>query len=328
MQNAGFFSKFIERNIFIISNDFQYFMVVFFLRIDLDFCSMYVKYNSFGFQIGAKNEKLLNQKIKPYMVIKSQDEVSKELPELQVVQKYCSLTHKQEQMTNQLLEEISEAKERQQQIVKRYRNVEEAKKQSEEMLNLDAQILMRQTFAQELADSEELLFKSESNIAKQYITKSDSGKIELLLDLLEEIFDSEEKACIFSKYKRMQQILTDAIVKRFKDIKIAYVNGEINDEQRYIETHDKFTDDPAYKVLLMSDAGAEGIDLKSCQYLIEFEPADSYLIQTQRRGRIVRASSTHKTVYVYQLIAENSYDEIALKIVNKKQNYMKDIIDA
>jgi hypothetical protein len=56
------------------------------------------------------------------------------------------------------------------------------------------------------------------------------------------------------------------------------------------------------------------------------EPADSYLIQTQRHGRIERASSNHDTVFVYQLIATNSYDEIALKIVNKKEGYHSRII--
>lgn len=69
------------------------------------------------------------------------------------------------------------------------------------------------------------------------------------------------------------------------------------------------------------------LNLESCQYLIEFEPADSFLIQTQRRGRIVRASSTHDTVYVYQLIAKESYDEIALKIVKKKKTFSDTIVE-
>jgi SNF2 family DNA or RNA helicase len=292
-----------------------------------DFRMMYVKYNSFGFATGAKNQDQLNRKIRPFMVIKSQDEVSRELPDLQVIQQYCSLTEKQKAVTIRILDEIKELKEQQQAIVKRYRSVDEARKQSKDMLTIDAQILARQTFAQELADSELLLDSSDSKMAKVYMTGSKSTKVELLLDLIDEIFESGEKVCVFSKYRRMQDILTDEIKKRFKGIKIAYVNGSITDEQRYVETQDKFTKDPNYKVLLMSDAGAEGVNLSDCQYLVEFEPADSYLVQTQRRGRIVRASSTHETVYVYQLVAEGSYDEIALKIVGKKQGFMKDIIE-
>ena len=37
-------------------------------------------------------------------------------------------------------------------------------------------------------------------------------------------------------------------------------------------------------------------------------------------------SIIHDTVYVYQLIAEKSYDEIALKIINKKERYDAQII--
>lgn len=68
------------------------------------------------------------------------------------------------------------------------------------------------------------------------------------------------------------------------------------------------------------------MNCQSAKYLIELEPADSYLIQTQRHGRIERASSNHDTVFVYQLIATDSYDEIALKIVNKKEGYHSRII--
>lgn len=68
------------------------------------------------------------------------------------------------------------------------------------------------------------------------------------------------------------------------------------------------------------------LNLSNCKYLIEMEPADSYLIQTQRRGRVERADSVHDNVFVYQLIAQDSYDEIALKVVDKKERYDSQII--
>ena len=58
-------------------------------------------------------------------------------------------------------------------------------------------------------------------MAKRYTTNSKSSKIELLLDLLDEIIDSGEKAAIFSKYRKLQPILTKAILNRFSDVKIA-----------------------------------------------------------------------------------------------------------
>ena len=56
----------------------------------------------------------------------------------------------------------------------------------------------------------------------------------------------------------MQKILTDAINKNFKDIGICYVNGSLNSEQRYDEVYNKFKNNDYYKILLLSEAGAEG----------------------------------------------------------------------
>lgn len=63
------------------------------------------------------------------------------------------------------------------------------------------------------------------------------------------------------------------------------------------------------------------VNLSQCGYLIELDLALSYAVQTQRHGRIERADSVHKTVYVYQLLTEDSYDDIQRKIVDKKENF-------
>lgn len=60
--------------------------------------------------------------------------------------------------------------------------------------------------------------------------------------------------------------------------------------------------------------------------MIEMEPAVSYAIQTQRHGRLERADSIHDNVQVFQLITENSWDEIMLKSINKKQQFDASIV--
>ena len=98
----------------------------------------------------------------------------------------------------------------------------------EELAKIEANIMMRQTFAQELADSEELLSLSDSLSAKNYISNTESNKMNLLIDLLEEILNSGEKVCIFSRFTKMQDIITNRISKEksniFKDIEIAHIN--------------------------------------------------------------------------------------------------------
>ena len=292
-----------------------------------NFSNLYLKYGGYGRVIGAKNTKQLHAKIKPYMIIKKKEEVASQLPKLVISEMYCELEKEQVDMTNILLEELNELKNKLEILEKKLTPGEFLN--NSERMQLDAGIMARQSFAQELADSELLLSESDSELAKKYVTGSKkNNKLDLLISLIEEIIESGEKVIVFSKFKRMQDVITDKIkeTKTLKDIKIAYVNGSISGDDRYDEVYTKFRDTDDYKILLCSNSGAEGLNASRCKYLIEYEPSDSYAIQTQRHGRLELADSIHDTVFVYQLIAKDSYDEIAQKIVNKKRKYDSTII--
>ena len=292
-----------------------------------DFSSLYLKYGGYGRVIEAKNTKQLHAKIKPYMIIKDKKDVAKQLPQLVVNQLYCEFEPEQLEMSNKLLDELAEMKRKLEALDKTLSPAEAL--HNEERAKLDAGIMARQAFAQELANSELLLSESESEMAKQYITGcKENHKLDLLMNLIEEIIESGEKVIVFSKFKRMQDIITKRIreTKSIKDVGIAYVNGTISGEDRYNEMYTKFRDNDAYKIMLCSDAMAEGANMSRCKYLIEYEAADSYAIQTQRHGRLERADSIHDTVFVYQLIVKDSYDEIGQKIINKKRKYDAEIV--
>ena len=76
----------------------------------------------------------------------------------------------------------------------------------------------------------------------------------------------------------------------------------------------------------MTEAGQAGVSLSKCKNLFEYVLADSYAGMTQRHGRVKRADSVSRVSNIYKIILEESYDEIALKIINKKQQYDNDII--
>lgn len=295
-----------------------------------DFNRTYVKFVGKGIVGGAKNEELLNKKISPFMIVKSKEEISKQLPKLVVVQRHCNLTSRQFAMTKNIKDELDELGRKKFKLEK---NLSDAELEtSEEYKKLDAEILMRQNFAQELADSEKLLLMSDSVTAKNYVTGSKAdNKLDLLMGLIEEIVESGEKITVFSRFAKMQEVIIDRIKflatrNPVFDFEIARVYGEMNEKNRYDEVYNKFQSNDKYKLLLMTDAGAEGFNLSKCKYLCEYEPALSFAVQTQRHGRIERADSIFDNVIVYQLIANGSWDEIAQKIVSKKENYDSAII--
>lgn len=285
------------------------------------FANKYIKYCGPGRIAGFKNVDHLQKKIAPFVIVKDKSEISDQLPVTLAMQRYCDLYPAQQEASDNILEELSELKEKE--FALRCACKTEAEvKSNPDIQKLEGQIMALQTFAQEIADSPELLNKTSSEMAKKYAIKdTKSSKLELMAELVEEIINSGEKVCIFTKFERMHDILAERISKIDKKIKIARVNGTMDDKVRYSEIYDKFRDNDEYKILLGTDAMAEGANLSKCQYLIEYDLAESYAIQTQRWGRLERADSIHQTVYIYQLICNDSWDEIQAKIVNKKEGY-------
>jgi len=315
-----------------IQKDYQDAFGIFkFIKADLwssfsKFASMYIKYAGPGRIAGFKNTDNLRHKITPFTFVKTKEEISSQLPSLVVMQRYCDLDEAVLDKTQQIFIELEELHDQEKAIRAKCKTEAEVEN-NPDLMKIEAQIMALQTFAQELADAPELLETSSSEMAKNYaVKKTTNHKLELLANLVEEILESGEKVCIFSKFRTMQPIIAERLQKIDKNLKFAFVNGSIKDEARYNEIYTKFRDTDEYKVLIATDAMAEGANLSKCKYVIEYDLADSYAIQTQRHGRVERADSIHDNVFIYQIIANDSWDTIQFKIVSKKEGYDFELI--
>ena len=292
------------------------------------FARDFLIYRSFGQIAGVKNQDVLKKRIAPYMFIKTEEQIAKQLPELMVNEMHCEMTPEMKKINTQIFNELDRLKSETSKIEKQTHG--EGLEDNEEYNTLRAQILAYQTFAQELVDDPRLFDLSDSNLLKDYICKDKtSPKLDLLLDLVDNLISNGSKVCIFTRFERMQSILQEEIENKF-NTKCAIINGSVDAKERHRQAYDLFQEDDDYMVLIATNAMSEGISLSKCNYLIEYDLADSYAMQTQRHGRVRRADSIHDTSYVYQLIMdepnEESWDIIAQKIINKKRNYDNDII--
>lgn len=288
------------------------------------FARTYIKYAGFGRVAGCKNEEHLKKKIQPYIFIKSESDVADQLPTLVVNKRYCTMPSNMFSLNTEIFEKLEEARAEadalERKLLSKSKGSPSILETDEEYLMTKGKIMAYQTFLQELVDDPRLLSSSESGMAQQYNCDDTSPKLDVLLELVDEIISAESKVCIFTKFTRMQNLLKQQLEEAFK-FKCAIVNGSMTPEERYEQAYTLFGDNDEYKVLIGTDAMAEGISLSKCNYLIEYDLADSYAKQTQRHGRIKRANSIHKTGYVYQIICEDSWDEIQEKIIAKKENY-------
>lgn len=292
-----------------------------------DFDNRFLK-KWYGRVTGSKNEEELSRIIKPHCFSRTYEQIADQLPQQTIVQMYCELTPKQIEMTKYLMELKDEATSKMEALAMRLPpNMLETNAEYQTQKGL---VSAYQTFAQELADDERLLKQSESNMAHKFITGASSSKLNLCMELVQKIIDSNEKVVIFSKYIPMQDFIIERLQK-LKDIneyswlQWSQIYGAISDQKR-AEVLDTYNNTNEQRVLLLSDAGEAGLNLSTTKYMIEFELADSAAKQTQRHGRTRRADSIHKNLFVYQLIAQESYDEIAQMIVNKKTKYSQEIL--
>lgn len=285
------------------------------------FAARHIIYSGYG-KIGSfKNVEELKNRVSPYIFTKTEEDIGDQLPKaMPPIALYCRLDTPVQQMSDTIMADLASLKEQEQMMLKRFGSKKEYDESTERM-QLEAQIMALQTFAQEIADSPELINNSPSKMAQNYVIKGTykNAKMDLLLKQVDEIIDSGEKVCIFSRFEKMQDIFEKVLHKQYPKMVIAKASGKVVDKKRFEEVYDKFRDNDACKILLASDALAEGVNLSCCKYIIEYDLAESYAVQKQRHGRIRRADSKHDMVFVYQMLAEDSYDEIAQKIVNKKE---------
>ena len=275
-----------------------------------------------------KNIPKLLQKVTPYIFLKTEEDIAAQLPEIAPTHiLWCRLDHKVQQRHDEMLADLEVLKNMQQDLLEHPPADQEAFEM--QVMSLEQQILAQRTFMQELVDMPELLNDSESNIAKKYALKGKftNPKLECLLDKVSELVTLGEKVCIFSRFERIQSYLEAAILKICPNTGIAKVHGGLSAEERYHQIYERFRDDPQCQVLIASNALAEGVSMGWCRYLIEYDLAESYAIQKQRHGRVCRADSRYKRVFIYQVVAENSYDEMAQYTVNKKQSYHNELLN-
>jgi superfamily II DNA/RNA helicase len=126
-----------------------------------------------------------------------------------------------------------------------------------------------------------------------------SSKESALVDLLSEEFDGE-KVIIYTRFAshipRLQAILTK------EGIKSVSISGSQNDKERK-KAQDQFQDlSSKVKVIIITDAGSEAINLQAASAMILFDSPWSWGRYVQLLGRMIRIGSPHPRVLAVHLV--------------------------
>lgn len=268
--------------------------------------------------IGARHLDELQSKIQKFLIMRSSEDVALELPERQNRVVKCNLDTLQERMMEAISVKKNQLKE-DRKVVLQNAALSESEKETE--VTLMAQKEQAYNAAIQFVANDPSIFRyatprkySLSYQLKKMVPESYkmSAKTEATLDLVDEIVSAGEKAIIFCHWASSARMLKDRIEKR-TDTEVVMYTGSENAEAR--ERNIKaFKTDPEVGILIGTEAMAEGLNLQVCQFLINYEQADTYAIREQRIGRIRRIGSKYSTINIIDVITDTAESKDIAKL--------------
>lgn len=258
------------------------------------FKARYEVTNDKGWGLGYKNLDELGQRIKPMFVKTTMEQAGVYMPPLVEEDIIFPLSAKEQKLYDNIKKEM--LLEIDQIMINKIENP----------TNLYLSVVKLGKL-QELTDSMELIGE-----------KADSSKISMLKDSLADNLVGDNKAVIFSRFSRMADILA----RELKEYNPAVITGAVKDRQVEIN---KLNNDPKCRVIVITTAGNEGINLEraSMLYMVDV-PLGSYGSLIQTIGRVKRIGQVRPMV-VYYLMAEKSVDIKLKNLLLKKQEMSEKI---
>lgn len=172
--------------------------------------------------------------------------------------------------------------------------------------------------------SEEVWIQRLVNIGEGY----SSNKTQKLKELVQNILNYNDsfKIIIFSRFARMVNILEEELLKLSEVDEIAKIYGAYNENKRDEEIQ-KFQNSKNCRIIVMSDAGAEGYNLQNASHLINFDETWNPATIDQRNGRIRRIGSQWKDIFITTFMTKNSVDIQIHETITKKRKYFDKIVE-
>jgi len=240
-----------------------------------------------------KRQEQFNRRIKPFMLRRTKEAVVLELPAKSEIIKYTQFEPKQAKLYESIRVTMEE----------KVREAINAKGLGKSHITiLDALLKLRQVCC-----DPSLLSLEEAKKVKE------SAKLELLMDLLDELLQEGRKILLFSQFTSMLKIIEDRLVAN--SISFTKLTGETKKREDAIE---RFTSGEVDVFLISLKAGGVGLNLTEADTVIHYDPWWNPAVENQATDRAHRIGQT-KAVFVYKLIVENSIEQKILELQKRKQ---------
>lgn len=235
----------------------------------------------------------LRKRVQPFMLRRTKDLVTQDLPEKTEIIRSVTLSGKQ----RDLYETVRLA------MDKKVRD-EISKKglARSHIMILDALLKLRQV----CCDPRLVKLEKASKV-------KESAKLELLMSMLPEMVESGRKILVFSQFTTMLGLIEAELTKH--NIVYSKLTGQTRKREEAI---DHFQQGDARVFLISLKAGGTGLNLTAADTVIHYDPWWNPAVEQQATDRAYRIGQD-KPVFVYKLLTEQTVEEKILKLQEKKQ---------
>lgn len=235
----------------------------------------------------------LKKIIEPFILRRKKEDVTPELPDKTEINQLVEMTDKQKQR-------YSEAR----QLFRK--KIEEAIAEKG-VTGASRIILEALTYLRQMA--------VHPHILDHTYPLAESGKWQLMFDMIEDIVNEDHKILIFSQYVRFLKLIRRQLDEL--GMQYSYIDGQTRNR---MEEVDKFQMEPDVKIFLLSlKAGGFGLNLTAADYIFMLDPWWNPAVENQAIDRAYRIGQD-KNVFVYRFITSSSIEE---KIIDIQQNKLK-----
>lgn len=145
-----------------------------------------------------------------------------------------------------------------------------------------------------------------------------SGKMELLLELLDSIVEAGEKVLIFTQFREMGDLIQRFIEERFGEKPMFYHGGSSVQERQQMV--DRFQNNRADKIFILSlKAAGTGLNLTAASHVIHYDLWWNPAVENQATDRAYRIGQK-KNVMVHRFITKNTFEEKIDDMIQKKKH--------
>jgi SNF2 family DNA or RNA helicase len=262
---------------------------------------------------GYKNVAFFKEQLRPFFLGRSQRQVNEPLPKLTTLYHPIDLDEKQVKIIHDLPLGLIELPP----IL--FKVAGEIFSKDRDADNEMTQLSVNQLVANHWA----LL---DRNNEETFLTTKLSPKEEALLDMLDGEYRGE-KLVVYTKYRswidRLEWLTKNG---HFTERKFLRITGNESEKQRNENKRLFQSPDSGYDLIVVNEAGMEGINLQQAAHMILLDVPWSWGNLIQLVGRMVRMASPHSACTLHVMVAKGTIDEYAIETLRGKKGVFEAIL--